>query len=665
MFLAVVSCASVFVGNPRSQLQENAPHYIEQEITPTPTATNIGDLWWTRNLYVYDAVATPPAPIAGAEITASSPMDTDNCTTGPDGECSITLYAHDTWFNEIRVTATGYQTFTGRYDGLPPSGDLEIGLESLTPTPSLLLEARMYLEGPYTGGSPPMDTILWSYGYLPTTSPYADERVVDSIPPDIVDWVYVQLRSSSDGEAVVERSAFLRDDGMLVDDNGDPPVKMDYQVDGDYYIVVKHRNHLAIMSSDAIILTTSFSILYDFTTSQDKAYSVYPAPYAMKELTPLTPIGTPTPAYGMIGGDAAPQFCIVDEADLDAIDQDLGNTGYLLTDVDLSGIVDNADMLLTWNNMSSYSQLPGDCVTPTPTATPTETPTETPAETPTHAPTYAPCLCWDYWCPDGTWEWCNDWDCSGAFEESECSSHAALLCVTGQITYDELCGLTPTPTPTATPTETPTATPTESPTLTPTQTPTLTPTATPTDTPTPTQTPTATPTHTPTPTPTETPTQTPTETPTLTPTQTPTLTPTGTPIPTNTPTPPTLGLAPNKTLANVGDLFEMDVVIQKRISPGIGKLVIYALVQTPRKAWLSFILGKDGTFTIEPGIKPAATASTIPALTLTLYRERLTDSFTRGDYRFVIGVFHAGDRITPANWRSKAIYSSEVIVTLH
>ena len=110
-------------------------------------------------------------------------------------------------------------------------------------------------------------------------------------------------------------------------------------------------------------------------------------------------------------------------------------------------------------------------------------------------------------------------------------------------------------------------------------------------------------------------------------------------------------------------MFEMGVVVRERIA-GMGRLAIYALVQTPGGTWLSFVLNKDGTFALERSIKPATTASAIPPLALTLLKQRITDSLARGDYKFVIGVFHAGDRITPADWRAKAIYSSEATITL-
>jgi len=54
----------------------------------------------------------------------------------------------------------------------------------------------------------------------------------------------------------------------------------------------------------------------------------------------------------------------------------------------------------------------------------------------------------------------------------------------------------------------------------------------------------------------------------------------------------------------------------------------------------------------------------IPSLHVPILRQKITDSLARGNYWFGTAIFHAGDRITLANWRSRAIYSSEVIVTV-
>ena len=174
---------------------------------------------------------------------------------------------------------------------------------------------------------------------------------------------------------------------------------------------------------------------------------------------------------------------------------------------------------------------------------------------------------------------------------------------------------------------------------------------------TPTETPTATVTEAPTETPTEAPTEMPTETPTEIPSQTPTMYPTPIITPLSV-----ISLVPNMTVLGTGDTFEMNFAIDEPIS-GMGRLVAYVLVQTPQKAWLSFVY-RSGAFVMEPGIKPAAIASSIPSITLPLLRQRITDSLTRGDYWFIAGIFHEGDRITLDNWKSVAIYSSEVTVTI-
>ena len=106
--------------------------------TPTATPWPTGDLWWTRYVHVYDAVAPPPAPIADAEVQASA-ISTDTCTTDSNGHCVVRVHAHDTGDVNVSVTASGYQPFSSRYPGLPSGGNLDIGLQPLptdTPTPT-------------------------------------------------------------------------------------------------------------------------------------------------------------------------------------------------------------------------------------------------------------------------------------------------------------------------------------------------------------------------------------------------------------------------------------------------------------------------------------------------------------------------------------------------
>jgi len=193
-----------------------------------------------------------------------------------------------------------------------------------------------------------MLTTLRDNDYLPLISPYADEREVAAIPASAVDWVYLELRETSDGPAVSARSAFLADDGILLDDNGQEEVLMPDPTEGaggNFYIVVRHRDHLDVMSASAHWLDTSGAVVYDFSSGPDRAWGTSP----LKELA--------TGLYGFFTGDADGSG-VVDSQDRVLIFSDRGQVGYRDTDVDLTGVVDSQDRVLTFGNRGRVSQVP-------------------------------------------------------------------------------------------------------------------------------------------------------------------------------------------------------------------------------------------------------------------------------------------------------------------
>jgi C1A family cysteine protease len=166
-------------------------------------------------------------------------------------------------------------------------------------TPNTLADIKVFLQGPYSGSS--MSTGL--NAILPTSHPYGgspwnyngSESVASGFfasHTDIVDWILVQLRTGTDaGSKVAARACFLKSDGSVVDLNGTSQVTFGVPA-GNYYIVVRHRNHLAVMSAAAVALPGS----YNFTISQDAAYSsdygLYP---------PMKDLGNGK--FGMYAGD--------------------------------------------------------------------------------------------------------------------------------------------------------------------------------------------------------------------------------------------------------------------------------------------------------------------------------------------------------------------------
>jgi hypothetical protein len=115
---------------------------------------------------------------------------------------------------------------------------------------------------------------------------------------DILDWVLLELRDASNPTTVIKRrAAFVRVDGKIVDLNGIDNVSFRGVANGNYYIVIRHRNHLGVRSATTRALDgalgASSATLYDFRTGQSQAYQdpavlALPSPNnnpAMKALT--------------------------------------------------------------------------------------------------------------------------------------------------------------------------------------------------------------------------------------------------------------------------------------------------------------------------------------------------------------------------------------------
>lgn len=218
-------------------------------------------------------------------------------------------------------------------------------------SPLLSANIKVFLQGPYSGGA--ISTSLKSSGLIPLTQPYntapwnyAGIESVESIPADVVDWILVELRTgTADSTIVATRAGFLRSNGTIVDVDSTSQLVFSGVSAGNYYVVVRHRNHLAIMSAAPVALSDT-SALYDFTTAQTQAYGTNP----MKDLG-----GGP---FGMVTGDTDASGAVV-AADRNNTWNNRNITGvYSGSDTDLSGTVVAADRNNTWNNRNLVTQVP-------------------------------------------------------------------------------------------------------------------------------------------------------------------------------------------------------------------------------------------------------------------------------------------------------------------
>lgn len=203
---------------------------------------------------------------------------------------------------------------------------------------------RVMLEGPYQPATGLMATTLRSIGALATRYPNA------SIPANAVDSINIELRDSLSASASTTRSfrpAWLLADGNIrsFNDNTTPSLTFDDIPAGVYYIVVRHANHIAIMSSERYALSSMPSGEYPFTFSQSQAYGTDP----MKQVAPNV--------FAMYAGDANASG-IVSASDANAVFGQLNFAGYSLMDVNLSGIVSAADANVVFGNLNRASQVP-------------------------------------------------------------------------------------------------------------------------------------------------------------------------------------------------------------------------------------------------------------------------------------------------------------------
>lgn len=163
-----------------------------------------------------------------------------------------------------------------------PGGGLNAML--LEPDMTKDLNVLFFLEGPYNGTF--MNTDLLANNLLPGSQPYdlapwnyAGTENVLTFPLNVVDWVLVELRDATAPELATPatklagwpKAMFVRTDGQLVDLDGFLPEIGNPVVNNNLYIVIRHRNHVDIMSADGLLLTGN-TYSYDFTGSVNQAY---------------------------------------------------------------------------------------------------------------------------------------------------------------------------------------------------------------------------------------------------------------------------------------------------------------------------------------------------------------------------------------------------------
>ncbi|MCC7503327.1 MAG: hypothetical protein IT229_12405 [Flavobacteriales bacterium] len=182
--------------------------------------------------------------------------------------------------------------FNQSWDGTAPSSRLRDWLDPANTAttlngyepaaaPGVQVKLRAMLEGPYNTGSSNMTDGLRAVDLINLTEPYTglgythvngggNETTTAGVlgvtgTSAVVDWVVVELRNKNNSSQVLgTRSALLLRNGNIVDMNGTSDVVFANLTADDYYIAIRHRNHLGIMTQNAVALTSVGSLI-DFS----------------------------------------------------------------------------------------------------------------------------------------------------------------------------------------------------------------------------------------------------------------------------------------------------------------------------------------------------------------------------------------------------------------
>ena len=163
------------------------------------------------------------------------------------------------------------------------------------------------------------------------------------MPDNVVDWVLVELKNSPDGSVVSSQSLFLHKNGNITEEDGvSGVICFDDITSGSYYLSVKHRNHINVISPNSVGASTASLVSYDFSENENKYYSSH------------STLELESGVWGIRSGD------INQDGEVTTFDYTMwyssarvGLEGYEVADVNLDGVVTTADYTLWYNSARS------------------------------------------------------------------------------------------------------------------------------------------------------------------------------------------------------------------------------------------------------------------------------------------------------------------------
>lgn len=212
---------------------------------------------------------------------------------------------------------------------------------------------HIWLQGAYISVLNGMNNSLRSANLLPLQQPYnvapfnynGSEQFTNAsnINTNMVDWVLVELRDAVYPSIIIARkAAILYVDGWINDINANASsgVQFDGIEKGNYYVVVKHRNHLPLMSASVLSLSEQVTN-YNFSTAANQSYG-------------SQQVWVSNNNYAAIAGDTDGNG-IINYADYTLLAAQNGmSNGYYAADYSLNKTVNNLDYAFYRPNVGKF-----------------------------------------------------------------------------------------------------------------------------------------------------------------------------------------------------------------------------------------------------------------------------------------------------------------------
>lgn len=184
----------------------------------------------------------------------------------------------------IQLNSSVAGTYTVQYSSGSFGGCTQNATITITETCPTPVFVKAVLQGAYNTTTGLMNTTLNNINVIPLAQPYnippfnynGTEAFANAgaKPNNMVDWVMIELRETTSKTLVARKAAVLLNDGWIVDVNGSSAngvLFTNIPPNTHYFLTVRHRNHIAVMS-DAPVLLPNSGNSFDFSQAVTKAY---------------------------------------------------------------------------------------------------------------------------------------------------------------------------------------------------------------------------------------------------------------------------------------------------------------------------------------------------------------------------------------------------------